>query len=109
MVTLPAGINLLTGKVRALVRDRHRSREFIAFLKVLDAAYPAHAADPFDSRSSFGAHLQGDASMACRPACRPLRAPKHGSWLNLVEGFFSSSPVRGCATSASHQSKNSGS
>lgn len=31
----------LTGKVHALVKDRHRSREFIEFLKLLDAAYPA--------------------------------------------------------------------
>jgi hypothetical protein len=28
-VSLLAGIDLLTGKVHALVRDRHRSREFI--------------------------------------------------------------------------------
>src|ERR1700740_1595953 len=37
---LLAGIELLTGKVHALVRDRHRSREFIEFLRLLDAAYP---------------------------------------------------------------------
>src|SRR5215470_15321390 len=37
-VSLLAGIDLLTGKVHALVRDRHRSREFIEFLKLLDAA-----------------------------------------------------------------------
>src|SRR5712664_1143099 len=40
-LSLLAGIDLLTGKVHALVRDRHRSREFIEFLKRLDAAYPA--------------------------------------------------------------------
>src|SRR5215831_4206931 len=40
MVSLLAGIDLLTGKVHALVRDRHRSREFIEFLKLIDAAYP---------------------------------------------------------------------
>ena len=40
-LSLLAGIDLLTGKVHALVRDRHRSREFIEFLKCLDAAYPA--------------------------------------------------------------------
>ena len=47
-VSLLAGIDLLTGQVHALVRDRHRSREFIEFLKLLDAAYPAHRdqADP---------------------------------------------------------------
>ena len=43
-VSLLAGIDLLTGKVHALVKDRHRSREFIEFLKLLDAAYPAHTA-----------------------------------------------------------------
>src|SRR5260221_675654 len=35
-LSLLAGIDLLTGKVHALVRDRHRSREFIEFLKLLD-------------------------------------------------------------------------
>ena len=43
-VSLLAGIDLLTGEVHALVRDRHRSREFIEFLKLLDAAYPTHTA-----------------------------------------------------------------
>jgi hypothetical protein len=40
-VSLLAGIDLLTGQVHALVRDRHRSREFIEFLQLLDAARPA--------------------------------------------------------------------
>ena len=40
-VSLLAGIDLLTGQVHALVRDRHRSREFIELLQLLDAAYPA--------------------------------------------------------------------
>jgi hypothetical protein len=43
-VSLLAGIDLVTGKVHALVKDRHRSREFIEFLKLLDAAYPASTA-----------------------------------------------------------------
>src|ERR1700689_3534163 len=43
-VSLLAGIDLVTGKVHALVKDRHRSREFIEFLELLDAAYPAHTA-----------------------------------------------------------------
>ena len=38
-VSLLAGIDLLTGRVRALVKDRHRSREFIEILKLLDAAF----------------------------------------------------------------------
>ncbi len=37
-LSLLAGIDLLTGKVHALVKDRHRSREFIEFLQLLDAS-----------------------------------------------------------------------
>jgi hypothetical protein len=40
---LLAGIDLVTGKVHALAKDRHRSCEFIEFLKLLDAAYQAHS------------------------------------------------------------------
>jgi hypothetical protein len=36
-LSLLAGIDLLA---HALVRDRHRSREFIAFLELLEAATP---------------------------------------------------------------------
>jgi hypothetical protein len=43
-LSLLAGIDLLTGKVHALVRDRHRSREFVELLKLLDTAYPAGTA-----------------------------------------------------------------
>src|SRR5438046_7574413 len=39
-LSLLAGIDLLTGKVHALVRDRHRSREFIELLRLLDVVYP---------------------------------------------------------------------
>jgi hypothetical protein len=40
-VSLMAGIDLLTGQVHGQVVERHRSREFIAFLKTVDKAYPA--------------------------------------------------------------------
>ena len=43
-LSLLAGIDLLTGQVHACVEDRHRSREFIGFLKKLDAAYPSDTA-----------------------------------------------------------------
>ena len=44
-LSLLAGIDLLSGHVHACVEDRHRSREFIGFLKQLDAAYPADTRD----------------------------------------------------------------
>jgi hypothetical protein len=43
-LTLMAGIDLPTGNVHAVVKERHRSREFIEFLKLLDTAYPADTA-----------------------------------------------------------------
>jgi transposase len=89
---LLAGIDLLTGKVHALVRDRHRSREFIEFLKLLDTAYPAHTTIKL-VLDNHSAHISREtrAWLDTRPADRfeLTFTPKHGSWLNLIEGFFS--------------------
>jgi len=91
-VSLLAGIDLLTGKVHALVKDRHRSREFIEFLKLLDAAYPSHTALKL-ILDNHSAHISKEtrAWLADQPAGRFefTFTPKHGSWLNLIEGFFS--------------------
>ena len=91
-LSLLAGIDLLSGKVHALVRDRHRSREFIEFLKLLDAAYPASTAIKL-ILDNHSAHISREtkAWLATQPAGRFefTFTPKHGSWLNLVEGFFS--------------------
>ena len=37
-LSLLAGIDMLSGKVHACVENRHRSREFVGFLKKIDAA-----------------------------------------------------------------------
>jgi transposase len=91
-LSLLAGIDLLTGKVHALVRDRHRSREFIEFLKLLDAAYPSRTAIKL-ILDNHSAHISRETRtwIADQPAGRFefTFTPKHGSWLNLVEGFFS--------------------
>ena len=91
-VSLLAGIDLLTGQVHALVKDRHRSREFIEFLKLLDAAYPAHTAIKL-ILDNHSAHISKETTawLASQPVGRFefTFTPKHGSWLNLIEGFFS--------------------
>ena len=91
-LSLLAGIDLITGKVHALVRDRHRSREFVEFLELLDAAYPAGTAIKL-ILDNHSAHIsrETNAWLATRPAGRFAFTftPKHGSWLNLIEGFFS--------------------
>jgi transposase len=91
-LSLLAGIDLLTGQVHACVEDRHRSREFIGFLKKLDAAYPSETAIKvlLDNHS---AHVSKETNkwLATQRDGRFtfVFTPKHGSWLNLVEGFFS--------------------
>ena len=91
-VSLLAGIDLLSGQVHALVKDRHRSREFIQFLKLIDAAYPTHTAIKL-ILDNHSAHISKETKvwLADQPAGRFefTFTPKHGSWLNLVEGFFS--------------------
>jgi transposase len=91
-VSLLAGIDLVTGKVHARVMDRHRSREFVDFLKLVDAAYPTHTAIRL-ILDNHSAHISKEtkAWLATRPPGRFAFTftPKHGSWLNLIEGFFS--------------------
>ena len=91
-ISLLAGIDLLTGKVHALVKDRHRSREFVEFLKLLDAAYPTHTAIKL-ILDNHSAHISKETRgwLAEQRVGRFefIFTPKHGSWLNLVEGFFS--------------------
>jgi len=91
-LSLLAGIDLLSGHVHARVEDRHRSREFVAFLKQLDAAYPSHTAIKL-ILDNHSAHISKEtkAWVAAQPEGRFsfVYTPKHGSWLNLVEGFFS--------------------
>ena len=110
-LSLLAGIDLLTGKVHALVKDRHRSREFIEFLKLLDAAYPLGTAIKL-ILDNHSAHISKEtrAWLDKRPAGRFefTFTPKHGSWLNLIEGFFSKfarSVLRHIRVSSKHKLK----
>jgi transposase len=110
-LTLMAGIDLLTGHVHALVKERHRSREFIEFLELLDAAYPADTAIEviLDNHS---AHVSRETTswLAAQPIGRFTFTftPTHGSWLNLIEGFFSKlarSVLRHIRVSSKHELK----
>src|SRR6202008_4975964 len=91
-LSLLAGIDLLTGKVHALVKERHRSREFIEFLTLLDAAYPADTAIEL-ILDNHSAHVSCETTgwLAAQPIGRFTFTftPTHGSWLNIIEGFFS--------------------
>lgn len=90
-LSLLAAIDLQTGEAIPLVRDKHSSKEYIEFLKLLDDKYPKG-----NKIRIVLDNLKVHTSEATRKylATVPGRfefvfTPKHGSWLNMVEGFFS--------------------
>ena len=90
-LSLLAAIDLQTGEAIPLVRDKHSSMEYIEFLKLLDDKYPKG-----DKLRIVLDNLKVHTSEATRKylATVPGRfefvfTPKHGSWLNMLEGFFS--------------------
>jgi transposase len=89
-LSLLAGIDLWNGEVMGLVRDRHRSAEFIEFLRLADAHYPAEARIRM-VLDNHSAHISREtrAFLATVPnRFEFIFTPAHGSWLNLIESFF---------------------
>jgi transposase len=89
-LSLLAGIDLLSGEILALVRERHRSAEFIEFLRLTDAHYPAEGRIRI-VLDNHSAHISRETRSYL--ATVPNRfeftfTPTHGSWLNLIESFF---------------------
>lgn len=85
-----AALDLHNGHVTARVERRHRSREFVALLKDLDAHYPAESVIRL-IMDNHSAHVSKEtkAFLASRPnRFQYVLTPKHGSWLNIVETLF---------------------
>ena len=85
-----AALDLHTGHVTARVERRHRSREFIALLKDLDAHYPGASVIRL-ILDNHSAHISKETQtfLATRPnRFQYVLTPKHGSWLNIVETLF---------------------
>lgn len=91
-LSLLAGLDLNTGEAIPHVSETHKSTDFIELLKKLDQRYPEgdviriicdnHSAHKSKETRNF---------LATRPEGRFVFVftPKHGSWLNLIESFFS--------------------
>ena len=89
-LTLMAGLDLLSGHIHRAVVERHRSREFVAFLRQLDRAYPTQGTIRL-VLDNHSAHVSKEtrAYLATLPnRFEFVFTPTHGSWLNLVETFF---------------------
>lgn len=89
-VSLLAGLDLLDGSVHGIVRDRHRTVEFIELLDLLDDRYPKGATIRI-VLDNHSAHTSRElkAFLEQKPGrFEFVFTPKHGSWLNMVEIFF---------------------
>jgi transposase len=90
-LSLLAGIDLHSGNVIPLVTAQHRSEEFIQFLKKTEASYPSdwkiriildnHSAHRSKETMNYLATVPGKFEL--------VFTPTHGSWLNMIEMFFS--------------------
>lgn len=90
-LSLLAAIDLQTGEAIPLVRDKHSSTEYTEFLKLIDEKYPKG-----DKIRIVLDNLKVHTSEATRKYLATVAGrfefvftPKHGSWLNIIEGFFS--------------------
>ena len=90
-VSLLAGIDLQTGEAIPLVSDSHNSSDYIEFLKILDAKYPKGDTIRLvlDNLKVHKAKKVIEYLSTVEGRFEFVFTPKHASWLNLVESFFS--------------------
>ncbi len=87
--SLFAALDLASGKVIGELHRRHRSKEFLTFLRTIEANVPA-TLDIHLILDNYGTHKTPSvkAWFARHPRFRVHFTPTSASWLNLVERFF---------------------
>jgi len=90
-ISLLAGIDLLTGMVHYKVFDKHRSEEFIEFLKHTDSLYPKELkiVTILDNVSVHTSKKTQNYLETVPQRFQFVFTPKHASWLNIIESLFS--------------------
>jgi len=107
-ISLLAGIDLLTGTVHYKMFDRHRSVEFIEFLKGLDLAYPKNIKIIL-ILDNVRVHTSKKTLEYLKTVPQRFHfvfTPKHASWLNIIESLFSKmtrSMLRGIRVSSKEE------
>lgn len=89
-LSLIAGLDLLTGEAIPVVSETHKSSDFINLLNKLDEKYPEGDIIRIVC-DNHSAHKSKEVQnyLATKPEGRFVFTPTHGSWLNLIESFFS--------------------
>ncbi|MBE0522374.1 MAG: IS630 family transposase [Candidatus Methanoperedenaceae archaeon] len=107
-LSLLAGIDLFTGVIHYKVRDKHRSIEFIEFLKDLDSYYPEKIKIVV-ILDNLKMHTSKETQKYLETVPQRFQfvfTPKHASWLNIIESFFSKmtrSMLRGIRVSGKNE------
>ena len=89
--TLFAALDIATGKVIGQLKRRHRSVDFIGFLRHIDRVVPADLAVHL-ILDNYGAHKTAKVKqwLLRHPRFHCHFTPTYSSWINLVERFFAS-------------------
>ena len=87
--TLFAALEVATGRVVGKLHRRHRSQEFIAFLRHIDSQVPA-ALEVHLILDNYGTHKTAQVKnwLLRHPRFHCHFIPTYSSWMNLVERFF---------------------
>ena len=90
-LSLLAAIDLLTGEAIPLISATHKSSDFVRFLKTLDQKYPEGDKIRLilDNHSAHTSKETQEYLNTNPGRFEFVFTPTHGSWLNMVEGFFS--------------------
>lgn len=90
-LSLLAAIDLLTGEAIPLVSDTHKSSDFVNFLKILNEKYPENDKIRIilDNHSAHTSIETQEYLNTVPGRFEFVFTPTHGSWLNMIEGFFS--------------------
>ncbi len=87
--TLFAALEVATGRVEQACLPRHRHQEFLRFLKQVAKAYPRRKLHLVVDNYATHKHPSVKAWLARNPRITLHFTPTSGSWLNMVEIFFS--------------------
>ncbi len=86
--TLFAALEIATGKVTGLCKNRHRHQEFLAFLKHVARAYPDQELHLVMDNYATHKRVEVRDWLADNPRIHIHFTPTSGSWLNMVEVWF---------------------
>lgn len=90
-LSLLAGIDLLTGIIHYQVQEKHRSIEFIDFLKEIDSYYPKEI-KIIVILDNHKIHTSKETQKYLESVPQRFQfvfTPKHASWINTIESLFS--------------------